>query len=78
MKYATYCDFGTPTRKEVLRIHLSEESAKKGFRELEKIYGKGTSKVWQEPFETPVVLEKGFKPKIQPHPKTEFDGLGMS
>jgi hypothetical protein len=61
MKYATYCDFGTPNRKETIRIHLSEGSAKKAFRELEKIYGRDNSKVWQEPYDHPIVLKNGFK-----------------
>jgi len=77
MKYATYSDFGTPNRKEVIRIHLSEESAKKGLPELKKNYGKNNAKVWQEPFEVSVALQDRGIPSPQ-SPRQEFDGLGMS
>lgn len=77
MKYATLCDFGTPNRREVIRIHLSEDSAKRGFPELEKNYGKDNAKVWQEPFEAPITLKNGIQAKPQAS-RLEFDGLGMS
>ena len=49
----TYCDFGTPPRKEVLRSHFSISAALRAYKEIEKIYGpnsltKSKSRVWQE------------------------------
>ena len=65
MKIATVCDFGNPTRKEILRIHLSKDSAEKALKSLKKIYEKGTAKVWQEPY------TKENKPPL-------YNGLGIS
>jgi hypothetical protein len=54
----TYCDFGTPPRKEVLRTHFSIDAALRSYNELEKIYGSNSLlvgrcthaafRVWQE------------------------------
>jgi len=49
----TYCDFGTPPRKEVLRTHFSIDAALNAYKELEKIYGSNSlcshgARVWQE------------------------------
>lgn len=46
----TYCDFGTPPRKEVIRSHFSVDAALRAYKEIEKIYGSNSLKhrVWQE------------------------------
>lgn len=54
----TYCDFGTPPRREILRTHYSIDAALRAYKELEKIYGSNSSlvgrcthaafRVWQE------------------------------
>lgn len=55
----TYCDFGTPPRKEVLRSHFSISAAIRAYREIEKIYGSnslhGSSRVWQETREGKII-----------------------
>lgn len=48
----TLCDFGDPTRREVIRDHFSLEAAFRAFDDLKKIYGRKdlgrNERCWQE------------------------------
>lgn len=45
----TLCDFGDSGRVDVLQYHLSEESAKRAYEKIRKIYHEINGwRVWQE------------------------------
>jgi len=54
----TYCDFGTPPRKDAIRQHGSVDTAKRAFRRVAKIYADLWGwRCWQETAEGEIINE---------------------
>lgn len=66
----TLCDFGYRGRADVLQYHLSEESAKRAYKKILKIYHKIYGwRVWQEEVGSSHVINDTSKSKGTQHEK---------
>jgi hypothetical protein len=55
----TYCDFGTPPRKDVMRRHGSVDKAKRAFARVAKIYADLWGwRCWQETAEGEIINDR--------------------
>jgi hypothetical protein len=58
---ATYCDFGTPGRKDAISHHFSIAAAVRRYNVLNKVYGRNDWRCWQE--DRAGVFLQGEQPK---------------
>ena len=58
---ATYCDFGTPGRKDVITHHFSIAAAVRRYHNINKIYSQSGWHCWQE--DRAGVFLQGSKPE---------------
>lgn len=55
----TYCDFNSPSRKEVLRTHFSVGAAARAFSKILKIYAQ-YGRCWQETREGEIINDSNY------------------
>lgn len=51
----TLCNFGDPTRREIIARHYSILAALNQYKKIEKIYGRNSFRCWQETKEGAII-----------------------
>jgi hypothetical protein len=57
-EFRTLCDFGDPSRREVVRYHFSFLAAMRAYPGISKIYGR-LGRCWQEDREGNLTMDSG-------------------